>query len=128
MPQSRVALAESLSDTLASLQTARSVLSNAWALRMSASQKAHFAAVMGNSLTRNCREQGWIVEAALREQRDKVEHFYLAELERHRSQLQLLQSPGRSSRCTPLGDELVQQGDLEPTRHAHEERSKGLSA
>ena len=66
MPQSRVALAESLSDTLASLQTARSGLSNAWALRMSASQKAHFAAVMGNSLTRNCREQGWIVEDALR--------------------------------------------------------------
>ena len=45
MPQSRVALAESLSDTLASLQTARSGLSNAWALRMSASQKAHFAAL-----------------------------------------------------------------------------------
>ena len=45
-----VALAESLSDTLASLQTARSGLSNAWALRMSASDKAHFAAVMGNSL------------------------------------------------------------------------------
>ena len=67
MPQSRVALAESLSDTLASLQTARSGLSNAWALRMSASQKAHFAAVMGNSLTRNCREQGWIVEDALRD-------------------------------------------------------------
>ena len=44
MPQSRVALAESLSDTLASLQTARSGLSNAWALRMSASEKAHFAA------------------------------------------------------------------------------------
>ena len=65
MPQSRVALANSLSDTLASLQKARSGLSNAWALRMSASEKAHFAAVMGNSLTRNCREQGWIVEDAL---------------------------------------------------------------
>ena len=32
---------------------------------MSAFEKAHFAAVMGNSLTRNCREQGWIVEDAL---------------------------------------------------------------
>ena len=50
MPQSRVALAESLSDTLASLQTARSGLSNAWALRMSASDKAHFAAVMGGAI------------------------------------------------------------------------------
>ena len=46
MPQSRVALAESLSDTLASLQTARS-LTNACALRMSASEKAHFAALVG---------------------------------------------------------------------------------
>ena len=34
---------------------------------MSASLKAHFAAVMGNSLTRNCREQGWSVEDALRD-------------------------------------------------------------
>ena len=81
MPQSRVALAESLSDTLASLQTARSGLSNAWALRMSASQKAHFAAVMGNSLTRNCREQGWIVEDALRDDASLVSamHHYAGE-------------------------------------------------
>ena len=34
---------------------------------MSASLKAHFAAVMGNSLTRNCRELGWSVEDALRD-------------------------------------------------------------
>ena len=59
-------LAESLSDTLSTLQSAREGLSDAWALRMSASHKAHFAAVMGNSLTRNCREQGWTVEEALR--------------------------------------------------------------
>ena len=64
MPHSRVALADNLSDTLASLQPARSGLSDAWALRMSAFHKAHFAAVVGNSLTRNCREQGWIVEEA----------------------------------------------------------------
>ena len=30
-------------------------------------EKAHFAAVMGNSLTRNCREQGWSVDDALRD-------------------------------------------------------------
>ena len=48
MPQSRVALAKSLSDTLASLQSARSGLNNAWALRMSASEKAHFAAALGS--------------------------------------------------------------------------------
>ena len=66
MPPSRMQLSESLIDTLASLQSARSGLSDAWALRMSAFHKAHFAAVMGNSLTRNCREQGWIVEEALR--------------------------------------------------------------
>ena len=59
-------LAETLSETLSTLQSAREGLSDAWALRMSASQKAHFAAVMGNSLTRNCREQGWTVEEALR--------------------------------------------------------------
>ena len=49
MPQSRVALANSLSDTLASLRTARSGLTNAWALRMSASEKAHFAAILAMS-------------------------------------------------------------------------------
>ena len=67
MPISRQTLSETLSDDLASLHKARAALSNAWALRMSASLKAHFAAVMGNSLTRNCREQGWSVEEALRD-------------------------------------------------------------
>ena len=62
MPISRQSLSETLSDDLASLHKARAALSNAWALRMSASLKAHFAAVMDNSLTRNCREQGWSVD------------------------------------------------------------------
>ena len=51
MPQSRVALANSLSDTLASLQTARSGLTNVWALRMSTSEKAHFAALKSRCLS-----------------------------------------------------------------------------
>ena len=44
MPISRQSLSETLSDDLASLHKARAALSNAWALRMSASLKAHFAA------------------------------------------------------------------------------------
>lgn len=44
MPISRQTLSETLSDDLASLHKARAALSNAWALRMSASLKAHFAA------------------------------------------------------------------------------------
>ena len=43
MPISRQTLSETLSDDLASLHKARAALSNAWALRMSASLKAHFA-------------------------------------------------------------------------------------
>ena len=46
MPISRQSLSETLSDDLASLHKARAALSNAWALRMSASLKAHFAAVL----------------------------------------------------------------------------------
>ena len=72
MPQTRVALAESLADSIASLQTARSDLSDAWAHRMSAFHNAQFAAVMGNSLTRNCREQGWTVEHAIRDDSNLV--------------------------------------------------------
>ena len=60
MPISRQELSETLSYDLLTLHQARAALSNAWAHRMSASLKAHFAAVMGNSLTRNCREQGWV--------------------------------------------------------------------
>ena len=45
MPISRQTLSETLSDDLATLHKARAALSNAWALRMSASLKAHFAAI-----------------------------------------------------------------------------------
>ena len=44
MPISRQTLSETLSDDLSTLHKARAALSNAWALRMSASLKAHFAA------------------------------------------------------------------------------------
>ena len=50
MPISRQTLSETLSDDLASLNKARAALSNAWALRMSASLKAHFAAVLAGEL------------------------------------------------------------------------------
>ena len=45
MPISRQTLSETLSDDLSTLHKARAALSNAWALRMSASLKAHFAAL-----------------------------------------------------------------------------------
>ena len=51
MPISRQSLSETLSDDLVSLHKARAALSNAWAHRMSASLKAHFAA-FGSPLLR----------------------------------------------------------------------------
>ena len=45
MPISRQELSETLSGDLLTLHQARAALSNAWAHRMSASLKAHFAAV-----------------------------------------------------------------------------------
>ena len=61
MPISRQTLSETLSDDLASLHKARAALSNAWALRMSASQKAHFVAEPG----RNQEESGEKLPATL---------------------------------------------------------------
>ena len=62
MPVTRMALSQIPDTSLLTLQTARADLSDAWAHRMSAFSNAQLAAVMGNSLTRNCREQGWTVE------------------------------------------------------------------
>ena len=68
-----MALAESLSDTLASLQSARSGLSDAWALRMSASQKAHFAARLIPPGYRKYRRSARVPHATL--QRDARQIF-----------------------------------------------------
>ena len=61
MPISRQELSETLSDDLLTLHQARAALSNAWAHRMSASLKAHFAA-----MSRGDSSSGvWLGEASL---------------------------------------------------------------
>ena len=57
MPVSRQELSETLSDDLLTLQQARAALSNAWAHRMSASLKAHFAAISRRRITAGAMDQ-----------------------------------------------------------------------